>query len=109
MSTKYLQDEQTTSLVETPSFVTVTHPYHPLRGQKLELANVPRRVNSELMVRHPEGRCFRIPREWTDYNTPKADQSEESPAHSLDIKGLREIAKIISNIDSENLGLDKVH
>jgi hypothetical protein len=102
MSTKYLQGPQTTSSVETPLFVTVTHPYHPLRGQKLELVQIPRRVNSELLVRHPEGRSFRIPRDWTDYNAPQAEQTEASPTHLLDIKGLRELAKIISNIDSEN-------
>jgi hypothetical protein len=85
----------------------ITHPYHPLRGQKLELINVPRRVNSKLMLRHPDGRNIRIPRDWTDYNTPQAEQRKASHAHLLDIKGLREIARFISNINSENSEPDK--
>ena len=107
MSTKYPNRRQTTSSMGTPSYVTITHPYHPLRGQKLELINVQRRVTPELMVRHPDGRSIRIPRDWTDYNAPQAGQTKAPPAHLLDIKGLREIARFISNINSENLEPDK--
>jgi hypothetical protein len=93
--------------METPSFVTITHPYHPLHGHKLELMMVPRKANSKLVVRHPEGKSLRIPRDWTDYNAPQAEQTETAPPHLLDIKGLREIAKFMNNLDSENLRPDK--
>jgi hypothetical protein len=88
--------------VGTPSCVTITHPFHPLRGQKLELAHVPRKANSKLSVRHPEGRCFSIPREWTDFEAQQDDQAPAPPDRPLDIKGLLEIAGIIGSIKTED-------
>lgn len=103
MTTKYLKGGQTTSLMGTPSTVTVTHPFHPLRGQKLELVKVPRKANSKLTVRHPEGRAFRIPRDWTDLETQQAKPSQAPPDRLLDINGLCTLAKIISNIKAQAL------
>jgi Family of unknown function (DUF5372) len=101
MSGKYLNRRPSTSSVGTPSCVTVTHPFHPLRGQKLELVHVPRKANSKLSVRHPEGRCFRIPRDWTDFEIQQDEQSPAPLDRLLDINGLRAVAGIISNLKTE--------
>jgi hypothetical protein len=90
-----------------PSSVTITHPFHPLCGHKLELAHVPRKANTKLLVRHPEGKYFRIPRDWTDFETPQEEHTEALDAHFLDIKGLRAVAKIIRDIGAESLVTDE--
>lgn len=102
MNSKYLSSRQTTPTVGSPSFVTVTHPYHPLRGQTLEVVRVPQKVNSRLLVRHPDGSTFPIPRDWTDFEASRVEQTEAPSAHLLDIKGLRAIAKIIGNTGTES-------
>lgn len=107
MSDKYLSDRQTTTSLGYPSVVTITHPYHPLLGQILEVVRVQRKDKSRLLVRHPEGRLYSIPRDWTDFDTLQVEQTEATDAHLLDINGLCTIAKIISNINAESLALDR--
>ena len=84
-----------------PSFVTIIHPYHPLRGQKLELVKVPRKANSKLTVRHPEGRSFHIPRDWTDLEAQQSEPPVVPPDRFLDINGLCTLAKIIGSIKAQ--------
>lgn len=107
MSGKYLSHRQTTHFLGPPSTVTITHPHHPLHGQKLELVRVLRGATSKLFVRHPDGRCFRIPRDWTDFEAPQVEQTEAPHAHPLDIKALRSVAKIVGSISSESLVADR--
>lgn len=102
MSGKYLSSAKTTSKVGLPTFITVTHPHHPLRGQQLELVRVLQGVDSKLFVRHPEGRCFRIPRDWTDFEDRQAAHPVAPPERLLDISGLREVTVIISSIQNES-------
>ena len=102
MSGKYLYSRQNTPQRGYPSFVTITHLYHPLMGQKLELVRVPRTARSRLLVRHPEGRCFHIPREWTDFEAPEAKQTEASDVHLLEINGLCALAEIVEDIITES-------
>lgn len=102
MSNKHLSPPKTTPTEQPRSFITVTHVYHPLRGQKLELVHVMRGANSMLVVRHPEGMCIHVPRDWTDFETPQVERTEATDAHLLDINGLCAVAKIISNINTES-------
>lgn len=95
------------SLIRPPSSVTITHPYHPLHGQKLELVCVPKNVNSKLLVRHPTGRSFRIPRDWTDFENPQVKQPQAAYSPLLDISGLRAAARIISTMKNESLALEE--
>ena len=37
-------------------FVTITHPYHPLKGQQVEVVRVLRGPDPDLIVRFPDGR-----------------------------------------------------
>jgi hypothetical protein len=51
----------------------VTHPFHPLRGQRFVVLKV-RRVSGveTLSLRHSELGSFAMPREWTDWAPPNA-------------------------------------
>ncbi len=101
MSGKYLSSRQTTFTLGVPTFVTVTHPYHPLLGQKLELVRVMRRANSKLLVRHPDGRSFRMPIDWTDFKASQVQPPQAPVAQLLDISGLLRVAGIVGNIKTE--------
>jgi hypothetical protein len=81
--------------------VTVTHPFHPLLGKKLELVHRPRKPNSRLRVRGPEGKTFYIPRDWTDLEAQQGRPPQAAPDRLLDINGLRTVASIISNLKTE--------
>lgn len=103
MSDKYLSTRhQALSIgTTTTSVVTVTHPFHPLHGKKLEIVKAPHAKGSKIVVRLPDGKHCRMPREWTDYDAAKADQASSNHSCLLDVKGLREVAQIINSIKTE--------
>jgi hypothetical protein len=51
--------------------------------------------------------CFRIPRDWTDLETPQVEQAEATDAHLLDIHGLCAVAKIIRDIGTKSMAPDR--
>lgn len=97
----YLNGRQTTTQVGLPS-VTVTHPFHPLRGKKLVLVNRRRKPNSRLRVRGPEGKTFYILRDWTDFEAQQGRLPQAAPDRLLHIRGLRAAAAVISSIKAES-------
>jgi hypothetical protein len=51
--------------------VQVTHPFHPLRGQRFEIRNRKRWRGEELLIVFPEGLApLSFPRDWTDLRDP---------------------------------------
>lgn len=86
-------------------FVTVIHPYHPLRGQKLEILRGSK--GSNILVRLEGGGSLEIPLEYTDCAAPSplaAQDSTDSAVglHSLD--GLRRIITTVSYLKSKASG-----
>jgi hypothetical protein len=80
-------------------FVTVTHPHHPLCGQRLALIRVRRGSNPDLIVRLPDDTHAAIAVSATDY----ADASAPRPpgpaaAALLDLQGLRRAAQFIAQL-----------
>src|SRR5713226_4888510 len=59
----------------------VTHPFHPLRGQRFVVLKV-RRVSGveTLSLRHPDLGSFAMRREWTDWGTPDVRTELPSPS-----------------------------
>jgi len=80
--------------------VTVTHPVHPLRGQRVEIVRVRRGTDPDLIVRLADGRHIAIAASWTDYHGP-ADAETPLPIGLLDIAGLRQMAHLIECIRSD--------
>jgi hypothetical protein len=74
----------------------VTHPFHPLRGQKFVVLKL-RTVSGvrTLSVRHPDLGSFAIPEDWTDWS---ACASPSSQSLMLDAFGLAELAAIVESI-----------
>jgi len=100
MKRRYLSRKHNTSEVGTePTHITITHPHHPLNGQTLELIGVLRGPNSRLVVRMPDGSPVHVVRDWTDYGRVSGDVELPAASHLLPVEGLRELIKIIAQVD----------
>jgi len=77
--------------------VEITHPFHPLRGQKFAVLKL-RTVSgvATLSVRDPELGSFAIREDWTDWCV--ANTSPGSQALMIDAFGLAELAVIVESL-----------
>jgi Family of unknown function (DUF5372) len=77
-------------------WVTITHPFHPLRGQKFEVLfsrSLP--GNKIFSLKKPSGGTFAVPHEWTD-------QESLSPECTiLSVYSLLELAKLMKQLKKE--------
>jgi hypothetical protein len=78
---------------EDLGFVVITHPFHPLRGQRLAVLFVKRRGADRVLV-CAGGVVERVTvaRSWTDRGEPPL-------AHRLSIEGLAELAALTRAIE----------
>ena len=87
----------------------VTHPYHPLHGQRFAILKT-RRVSGfeTLIVRGTAGGTFALARDWTDQADPSPYTSVEGQALlHLRFDCLVALAELIRKLDSpEKKGLD---
>jgi hypothetical protein len=77
-------------------FVTITHPHHPLSGQKVALIRLRRGSNPDLIVRLPDGTHAAIAIGLTDYGRASGEPAEPLSSSLLDLEGLRELARLIA-------------
>ncbi|MBV8611131.1 MAG: hypothetical protein JO034_27180 [Singulisphaera sp.] len=91
---------QHTTLSSLPpsGFVTITHPHHPLRGQRVEVVRLRRGRDPDLIVRLPEGRHAAIALSSTDYAPPLEGLPPPSAEHLLDLGGLRRVLQLLERI-----------
>jgi Family of unknown function (DUF5372) len=76
--------------------IEVTHPFHPLRGQKFVVLKL-RTVSgvTTLSVRHPDLGSFAIREDWTDWSV---SASPSSRSLMIDVFGLAALAEIVEAI-----------
>ncbi len=83
--------------------MTITHPYHPLCGQKVAVIRRKRGVNDTLIVRAPNGYHMAVALDSTDH---VAEEGRVSPAkgtpHLLDIEGLWAAVQLIEQIQQRD-------
>jgi len=88
----------TPSFRPSSGFVTITHPHHPLRGQRVEIVRFHRGNDPDLIIVLPDGRHAAIALSSTDY----ASALEGSPAvaaeHLLDLDGLRRVIQLLDRL-----------
>jgi hypothetical protein len=90
----------------TSTWVTVTHPHHPLHGQKLEVVRTFGKKG--FLLRKPDGSGLaQISRSWTDYDGAQYEPNTSDSNHLLDVDGLREIGKIISQLAQAGVGVKR--
>ena len=76
--------QRTTPSSRPPSgFVTITHPHHPLRGQRVEIVRIRRGNDPDLIVVAPDGRHTAIALSSTDYSS----SAESPPAMAAKLEG----------------------
>jgi hypothetical protein len=89
----------TTPSSQSPSgFVTITHPHHPLRGQRVEIVRLRRGNDPDLIVVLPDGRHAAIALSSTDYAPPLESPPIIGAEHLLDLDGLRQVIKLLDRL-----------
>ena len=78
--------------------MTITHPHHPLRGQRVEIVRLRRGVDPDLIVRFPDGRHTAIALSSTDYLSSPEDPPPPAAEHLLDLEGLRAVIRLLDRI-----------
>jgi len=75
--------------------VTITHPYHPLRGQRVTLVRIRHGVDPDLIVQLPDGTHAALAMSSTDYAgaPPAAHGGAATPL--LALEGLRQVARLV--------------
>jgi Family of unknown function (DUF5372) len=86
---------------------TVTHPFHPLRGQTFEVLKV-RRLSGQdsLSVRHAELGTIAMPRDWTDWAPPGVEPPPGCTPLLIDAFGLVRLAELLVCLKFRNEGVD---
>jgi Family of unknown function (DUF5372) len=91
--------QRTTPSSRPPSgFVTITHPHHPLRGQRVEIVRIRRGNDPDLIVVAPDGRHTAIALSSTDYDSSPEIPSTVTAEHLLDLDGLRRVIELLDRL-----------
>jgi hypothetical protein len=82
----------------------VTHPFHPLRGQRFVVLKL-RTVSGveTLSLRHADLGSFALPREWTDWGPP----GFQPHVLLIDAVGLVRLAELIASLGASDFGVDR--
>ena len=79
--------------------MTITHPYHPLRGQQVEIIRIHHRgADPDLVIQYPDGLHAVIAMSWTDYIAPQGLDPPFGPPHLLDFNGLHQAVQLVDLI-----------
>jgi hypothetical protein len=96
----------TSSFQPSLESVTITHPHHPLHGQRCAVVRIRRGVDPDLILRLPDGSHAAIAMSSTDYDEtpghPVAPSSPELPL--LDLQGLRQIVDLVEQLRQDGRG-----
>jgi Family of unknown function (DUF5372) len=91
--------QRTTPSSRPPSgFVTITHPHHPLRGQRVEIVRIRRGNDPDLIVVAPDGRHTAIALSSTDYDSSPEIPPTVTAEHLLDLDGLRRVIQLLDRL-----------
>jgi hypothetical protein len=78
--------------------VTITHPHHPLRGQRLPVVSIRRGANPDVIVRLPDGSHAAVALGATDYAADPSVPPVPAASHLLDLHGLRQLAQFAADL-----------
>jgi hypothetical protein len=84
--------------------VTITHPHHPLHGQRCEVVFIRRGVDPDLILRLADGTHAAIAMSWTDSGEGQALSAAQSGSDLplLDLQGLRQILHFLDRLRQED-------
>ena len=77
----------------------VTHPFHPLRGQRFVVLKLRRVSGVEMLsLRDSDLGTFAMNREWTDWAAPEAQAVTAATPLLIDAFGLVALAELVESI-----------
>ena len=80
-------------------FAEICHPFHPLRGQRLEVLKERRVAGVDtLILRELERGTFSVPREWTDWAGPSLQNSVGFPPRRFDAQLLFDVVALLDQL-----------
>jgi hypothetical protein len=79
--------------------IEITHPFHPLRGQKFVVLKLRVSGVATLSVRHPDLGSFAIREDWTDWSV--ANTTPMSQSLMIDAFGLAELTEIVESLSRD--------
>ena len=84
--------------------MTITHPHHPLWGQRGEVVFVRRGVDPDLILRLADGTHAAIAMSWTDAGAGQALSAPHRGADVplLDLQGLRQILPLLDQLRQDD-------
>ena len=88
---------------QSSEWATITHPFHPLRGQQFKILSSKTFNNKDILsLQGPLQGTFGIPRDWTDKAelNPLQSLSEKPPI--LSFTHLQQLSDLISTLKSVN-------
>jgi uncharacterized protein DUF5372 len=85
-------------------YVTITHPHHPLCGQRCEVVFIRRGVDPDLILRLADGTHAAIAMSWTDAGEGQVLSAVQSNPDlpRLDLQGLRQILQLLDQLRQED-------
>ncbi|MEE8291816.1 MAG: DUF5372 family protein [Candidatus Tectomicrobia bacterium] len=85
-------------------YVTITHPHHPLCGQRCEVVYIRRGVDPDLILRLADGTHAAIAMSWTDSGEGQALSAAQNGPNLplLDLQGLRQILHLLDQLRQED-------
>ena len=80
-------------------WATITHPFHPLAGQRFEVLKT-RRVGGidTLLLRHVERGSYAVAREWTDWSLSEPVLAPDGAARKLACETLLTLAELVGEL-----------
>lgn len=81
--------------------MTITHPYHPLCGQRVPIVRLRQGADPDLIVRLPDGTHAAVSMSSTDYAGRAADRPRGSATRLLELHGLRQLARLLAVLRQE--------
>ena len=81
--------------------MTITHPFHPLRGQQAEVVRIRRGRDPDLIIRLSNGHHTAVAMSLTDYALTPALEPSSGPPPLLALEGLRQVVKFIDRLRQE--------
>jgi Family of unknown function (DUF5372) len=83
----------------------ITHPFHPLRGQRFAVLKLKEFAGVEILsLRHAEMGSLAVRREWTDWAAPGTSREPIAGQQALliDVLGLLALVDLISSLKHKN-------
>ena len=84
--------------------MTITHPHHPLWGQRCEVIFIRRGADPDLILRLADGTHAAIAMSWTDAGEGQTLSAAQSGSDlpRLDLQGLRQLLHLLDQLRQED-------